>query len=159
MITKDCNFGQVTAAVHHDEALRDSFIAGLRSNYIRQRLLEKNDLDLTTAFTTARNLDVAQKSSETYASASTSCAAANLKSKEYPNRLPPEPPDAAGSVAAASRYNKCPKSWQSSPQSWQSSLQSWQSSPQSWQSKCYLCGYDNHPRSKFLPVMLLAQNV
>ena len=51
-LAKDCNFAAVTAVVHHDEAIRDSFIAGIRSNYIRQRLLENNTLDLATAFTT-----------------------------------------------------------------------------------------------------------
>ena len=70
VLTKDCNFKSVTAAVYKDEAVRDSFITGLQSNTIRQRLLENNTLDLDTMFTQARTLDTAQKSSESYSSSS-----------------------------------------------------------------------------------------
>ena len=43
---EDCNFESVTAEQHKNEYIRDSFISGLQSNSIRQRLLENNTLDL-----------------------------------------------------------------------------------------------------------------
>ena len=66
--SKDCNFKDVTAAIYRDEAIRDSFITGLLSNSIRQRLLENKTLDLSSMFSQARALDSAQKSSESYMS-------------------------------------------------------------------------------------------
>lgn len=39
----------MTADQTKDEFTRDSFINGLESNYIRQRLLENKQLDLPTA--------------------------------------------------------------------------------------------------------------
>ena len=58
--------GPVTADQHKDESIHDSFITGIQSNQIRQRLLENNELDLQTMFNQARSLDIAQKSSITY---------------------------------------------------------------------------------------------
>ena len=43
-LAKDCNFQAVTAEVYRRELVRDSFISGLSSTYIRQRLLEHNNL-------------------------------------------------------------------------------------------------------------------
>ena len=37
-LAKDCNFKEVTAETHRDEAIRGVFYAGLASNVIRQRL-------------------------------------------------------------------------------------------------------------------------
>ena len=65
-LSKDCKFTDVTAATYKDEAVRDAFITGLQSSYIRQRLLENTTLDLNSMFTQARSLHTAQKSSETY---------------------------------------------------------------------------------------------
>ena len=66
LLSKDCNFLQVSAIQHRDEAVRDAFISGLLSGSIRQRLLENKTLDLQTAFDQARALDTPQKTSETY---------------------------------------------------------------------------------------------
>ena len=60
-LAKDCNFKAVTAEVHKDEAIRDAFISGLTSPQIRQRLLEKRELDLEAAFDSARSLELAEK--------------------------------------------------------------------------------------------------
>ena len=46
LISKDCNFKPVSAAVYQNEMIRDSFINGLQFQYIRQRLLENAALDL-----------------------------------------------------------------------------------------------------------------
>ena len=67
-LSRDCSFGAVTADQHRDEYIRDSFITGIASNTIRQRLLENSELDLQTMFAQARSLDIAQKSSESYQS-------------------------------------------------------------------------------------------
>ena len=65
-LAKDCDFQPVTAVVHCDEYIRDSFINGLSSSVIRQRLLESRDLDLHRAFEQARTLELSQRQSETY---------------------------------------------------------------------------------------------
>jgi len=49
------------AAQNRDAAIRDAFVAGLRSGYIRQRLLEDNVGEHQAAFDKARTLDEAQK--------------------------------------------------------------------------------------------------
>ena len=56
-LAKDCNFTNVSAEQHKEEAIRDAFISGLSSNHIRQRLLERSKLSLETAFNDARSLD------------------------------------------------------------------------------------------------------
>ena len=60
-LSKDCNFQAVTAAVYQLELVRDSFISGLSSPYIRQRLLENNTLTQDKAYKQAISLDRAQK--------------------------------------------------------------------------------------------------
>jgi hypothetical protein len=44
-LSKDCDFKQVTADQYREQQIRDSFINGLLSPLIRQRLLENNELD------------------------------------------------------------------------------------------------------------------
>ena len=68
-LSKECNFKAVTAIQHCEEYIRDSFISGLQSPLIRQRLLENKTLDLTTMFDQARALESAQKNSESYGDA------------------------------------------------------------------------------------------
>ena len=68
MLSKDCDFKQVTASVNQDEAIRDAFIAGIASNTIRQRLLENKTLTLSTMIDQARAMESAQKNSETFVS-------------------------------------------------------------------------------------------
>ena len=46
---KDCNFKAVNAETYCKESIRDTFISGLSSNLIRQRLLEDQSLTLKTA--------------------------------------------------------------------------------------------------------------
>lgn len=63
---KPCNFKAVDAVTHSNEYIRDAFINGLLSTQIRQRLLENQTLDLSTAITQARSLESAQRNNETY---------------------------------------------------------------------------------------------
>ena len=51
----------VSAVQNREAAIRDAFIAGLSSGYIRQRLLEENSLELLTVFDKAQSLEDAQK--------------------------------------------------------------------------------------------------
>ena len=60
-LSKDCNYKPVTTEVYKEEAIRDTFINGLESNLIRQRLLENRTLDLQNVYSQARSLDLAQK--------------------------------------------------------------------------------------------------
>ncbi len=106
LLSKDCNFCQVSAAQYRDEAVRDAFITGLLSGSIRQRLLENKTLDLQTAFDQARALDTAQKSSETYNSnLLTSAAATALPEPEEQNKVREETGERY--VASTSRSGKC----------------------------------------------------
>ena len=61
LLAKDCVFQQVTAAVYCDELIRDSFINGLSSAAIRQRLLETEDITLQRASEMADSLERAHK--------------------------------------------------------------------------------------------------
>ncbi len=87
-LSKDCKFGSVTAEQHREECVRDSFISGLSSNTIRRRLLENKTLDLATALSQARTLDLAQKDSEFYSQSTTAIGVAaavpsTLESENY----------------------------------------------------------------------------
>ena len=56
-MSKDCTFRNVTAQQYREELVRDSFINGLSSAVIRQRLLENDELCVDRAFELADNLD------------------------------------------------------------------------------------------------------
>ena len=106
LLSKDCNFCQVSAIQQRDEAIRDAFISGLLSGSIRQRLLENKTLDLQAAFDQARALDMAQKTSETYNSNSlTSAVASGSLEPEEQNKVREEMSERY--VASTSRTAKC----------------------------------------------------
>ena len=56
-IGKNCNFQSVTAEAHRKGLLLDAFIQGLQSNTIRQRLLEKQNLDIYEALAEAKAVE------------------------------------------------------------------------------------------------------
>ncbi len=66
LLAKDCQYKAVTADVYKQEQIRDAFIDGLLTPSIRQRLLENTTLTLSQAFTQARSLELAQKTSDQY---------------------------------------------------------------------------------------------
>ena len=74
-LSRDCDFKAVTANEHRDEMVRDAFINGLSSSFIRQRLLEHRSLSLSTTISQAHILDRAQKESSGYALPVTAVAA------------------------------------------------------------------------------------
>ena len=65
-LSRDCDFKDVNASTYKEEMVRDSFINGLTSSFIRQRLLESTELSLQTAYERARTLDLAQRNSNAY---------------------------------------------------------------------------------------------
>ena len=78
-LSKDCNFKAVSAEDNRNDYIRDSFINGINSSQIRQRLLENNTLKLDEAINQALSLEAAQKHSEAY----------NLSSSKIINSVQP----------------------------------------------------------------------
>ena len=118
-LSSDCNFKRVNAEQHKEEYIRDAFINGLRSQQIRQRLLENKTLELTAAFDQARALDVAQQSLESYSVPVTAAA------------VPPE--TAAAALGVQQGDNQSPDESQLSAAS--------------ARQKCFFCGRNRHPRN------------
>lgn len=58
-LSKDCNFKAITAEQYREELVRDAFINGIASAFIRQRLLENKSFNLEAAHSQARTLDLA----------------------------------------------------------------------------------------------------
>ena len=106
ILSKDCNFKAVDATTHRDQLIRDSFISGIRSSIIRQRLLENKTLDLSTAIDQARALDSAMKNSEMY---STSAEVHYAAAARPADRQSADPGDnsAINCSAASSDTTKC----------------------------------------------------
>jgi len=65
-LSMDCDFIEVSAAQHKEEAIRDAFISGLQSKEIRQRLLEEKDITLQDTVDKALSLEAAQKNVEKF---------------------------------------------------------------------------------------------
>ena len=87
VLSKSCNFRDVTAKEYRDEAIRDAFISGLLDSSIRKRLLEHQTLDLQAAFDKAGALDLAQRNLRYYTGTSTvfnsnSAAVAPVKNEQ-----------------------------------------------------------------------------
>lgn len=74
-LNRDSDFQATTADQAKDEFIRDSFISGLVSNYIRQRLLENKQLDLASSHEQVLTLEMAEKQSCSYLQTSVSEAA------------------------------------------------------------------------------------
>lgn len=60
----ECSFKSVTAEEYRNEYVRDAFIAGLRSQQIRQRLLENLEISLEEACNQAMSLEMAERNSK-----------------------------------------------------------------------------------------------
>ena len=66
ILSNDCNFVDVTASQCKEAAIRNSFITGFGSPYIRQRLLKDIKLRLSHVINKARSLHEAHKNAECY---------------------------------------------------------------------------------------------
>ena len=65
-LAKDCDFKDVTAMQYKDDMVRDSFINGITSSDIRQRLLEHKKLTLAEAFHQAVTLEDARRDNRAF---------------------------------------------------------------------------------------------
>ena len=105
-LSKHCNFSAVTAEVYRSEMIRDSFINGISSNYIRQRLLENAELSLDRAYDIARTLYTAQKNSELYLQQSHQVIPTNVAATSTDHLTEPD----HESLATVKSKNACKKS-------------------------------------------------
>ena len=133
-LAKNCEFKAVTAAEYKEELIRDSFINGLTSPLIRQRLLENRSLTLQEAFDKASAMDLAQRNSELYGSDNSfhnsgGLSAIDLSSHGMSRRIDCEDSTHTASITAAmpKRADKLP---------FRSKTKS-----------CYFCGNVLHPRN------------
>ena len=62
-LSQECECQPVSAERYHLELMRDAFITGIRSQVIRQRLLEENALNFEDAFRKPRAMELAFKNS------------------------------------------------------------------------------------------------
>ena len=113
-LSKNCNFKAVSADGYRSELVRDSFISGLSSAYIRQRLLENATLTQDEAYKNALSLDQAQKNSSAYnnsgsgVSANMAAAHVGIDSGAAP-KVESQPEDDSSeehSLAAAANVNR-----------------------------------------------------
>ena len=86
MLAKNCNYTAVTAQEHFEESVRDAFVAGLKSDAIRERLLEEK-ITLTKAHEKARSVETAQKNNLSF-KPSYSAAVAPHESPPKSNETP-----------------------------------------------------------------------
>ena len=94
-LTSDCDFQQVSAQKYRDEMLLNAFVGGVKSDIIRQRLLEESDLDFDKAVIAAKakesakdNSDYYRKNIEPHFSANASLDHASTAAAKY-NSIPP----------------------------------------------------------------------
>ena len=83
-LVKNCTFEVVNANDYREQLIWDSFIKGLTSPFIRNRLLENDDLTLTRAFDLPETLHHAQRQSTSIGALSSQpqiCAARLSKEK------------------------------------------------------------------------------
>ena len=90
-LSQNCDFTAVSAQEYKDDMKRDSFINGLSSNLIRQRLLENRTLTFTEAHEKARSIELAKLNCETYTCQDTSsrqmCALQKDETKSNENNV------------------------------------------------------------------------
>ena len=83
VLSRDCNFSAVTAVTYKEESIRDSFISGIKSNMIRQRLLENKTLTMQEAYNQARSLELAQVRADNYQNGSTMVTASAKNTENH----------------------------------------------------------------------------
>ena len=130
ILAKDCKFEAVTATEYRDQSIRDSFINGISSNAIRQRLLENSQLDLDTAVKQAKSMETACNQAETYVKSH--CTVSAAAASEYSETKDPSKLSFCENDSSidSSKYSEPTVSSISTNQ------------------KCFFCGLRRHPRSK-----------
>ena len=64
VLSKECEFKDIAANAYRNEYVRDTFIRGVKSADIRQRLLENDTSDREATFNKARTLELAYKNNQ-----------------------------------------------------------------------------------------------
>ena len=124
-LAKACNFDAVTAAQHRQQSIKTAFISGLRSNQIRQRLLEETK-DLSETYESALTLESAMVNSEKYLQTHSPFSPVDAATQDSPDEK----------AVAASLYNN---NVNHNPRKQvHSDIKS-----------CTFCGYDIHPRKSY----------
>ena len=123
-ISKTCEFAAVDAEKNRQDYVRDSFINGILSKEIRQRLLENTTLELKAAIDQARSLEMAQKNSEKYDSSDYTVLART-------EILPENQETLAAATGNLRNYRKVTE---------KPFLNNYE--------KCFNCGNDRHPKYK-----------
>lgn len=101
-LSKNCKLQDLSASQYREELVRDSFINGILSSNIRQRLLENQTLTLTQAYDQAMALDFAQRNSGSFQTSSTVAAAAKQTEVVSDDSVSDDE-----NVSAASTKKKC----------------------------------------------------
>ncbi|XP_059825277.1 uncharacterized protein LOC132393885 [Hypanus sabinus] len=126
-LVRACDCKTLTAKQHVELLVRDAFVTGLRSVYVRQRLLEHSDLTLRSAIEMANALEAALHYTD---------AVQSRDSPPVPWTPQTQPPPApASEIAAASRDSM------SSPNP---TMAVARQKPV----LCYFCGHKKHPRKR-----------
>nr|XP_024217009.1 uncharacterized protein LOC112210843 [Halyomorpha halys] len=121
LLGKDFDFKPVTAEEHKNQYIRDSFINGLLSPQIRQRILEETKtLSLEEVIQRAQALELAQKQADGYTHGASDLACAGTSAIPSCVLSTDKDRDCSEDVCAGMRAGK---------------------------NKCYFCGFDRHPRS------------
>ena len=100
VLSKDCTLEAVSVEQYREDLIQDSFINGLSSSVIRQRLLEKDELSLQQTYELATALHRAQQQSSAYTALATSI------SKE-PDRLSKLEESSSPQGVAVTNSKKC----------------------------------------------------
>lgn len=133
-IAKTCGFKAVTAAEYKEELIRDSFINGLTSPLIRQRLLENHSLTLQEAFDKASAMDLAQRNSELYCSDTSFHNSGNLSAMDLSSHVSSKKMECDDSAHTASLTAAMSRRADKPPLRSKTKF-------------CYFCGNSLHPRA------------
>ncbi|XP_059823926.1 uncharacterized protein LOC132393115 [Hypanus sabinus] len=98
-LVRACDCKTLTAEQHAELLVRDAFVTGLRSVYMRQRLLENSDLTLSSAIEKANALEAARHNADAVQSRDSPPVSWT------PQTPPPPAPGSEFANAAASRHS------------------------------------------------------
>ena len=128
LLAKDCTFQNVSAVVYKNELIRDSFINGLVSTTIRQRLLEQDEITLQRALEIADGLERAQ------------IQASSMGREANPSLVASVPPSQVNETTLEENKVQLEKAIAATPVD--------NSSRKTLKKKiCYYCGGPMHPRN------------
>ena len=133
LLAKECSFQEVTAVFYREELICDSFINGLTSPSIRQRLLETDNINLERASQLAESLEQAHMQAPSMGQNTTTSLVASINQRNTFEKLGTDfdESDQTEDFAAVS-YTSSPKPRKTQPKS---------------KRLCYYCGGSFHPRN------------